>query len=371
MYRLIVIAALAAAITSIAGAQAPVAEWLFDEALDGWGATDPNSQLSSTSDANVVRDEDNGVLELSFTPAAGTIAGVAGQIPSGLAGARSLHCHLKASDQTIIMVVLVEGDGSSYNAGFTSLPDRWQEVALDFTEFSLGDDSADENGQLDPEEVQGIMIADVVAMLAMLSEQIPFIIAPDMSPRMLWVDDLWIGTDGVDPRWTQDEVDGLQSVQVDSFETAPLQWAALAGKGIEVAYDPERKAEGQLGLRVTYDLPPQKAFAMMTSLRGMPLDGMEVLRFSYISDVGTTLLVQVKELDESEYNAMVPLTAADEFDTVELALADMTLSDDSSDENGQLDMAQAKEIVIADVSAMTPTPVSLNTLWIDDVRFVK
>jgi hypothetical protein len=371
MRRLTLVAILVVALAHVAGAQAPVAEWLFDEAVDGWAATDPNSQLSSTTDANVVREDGNGVLELSFTPVAGTIAGVASQIPSGLAGARSLHCHVRSSDQTIVMVALVEGDGSNYSAGFTSLPDRWQEVALDLNEFNLGDDSTDENGQLDPEQVQGIMVADAVAMLAMLSQQIPFIIAPDMSPRMLWMDDMWIGTDGVDPRWSQSEVDGLPTVKVDSFESAPLQWATLAGKGIEVAYDPDRKAEGAFSLRVTYDLPPQKAFAMMTSLRGMPLDGMEVLRFSYISEVATTLLVQVKELDDSEYSGMVPLAAADDFGTAELALADMTLSDNSTDENGKLDMAQAKEIVVADISAMTPTPVTLNTLWIDDVQFVK
>jgi len=371
MCRLTLVVALVAAFVGVAGAQAPVAEWLFDGDVTGWSAIDPASQVSSTADANVIREEDNGVLELSFTPVVGTISGVMGQVPAGLAGAQSLRMHLKSTDQTIVMVALIEGDGSSYNTGFTSLPDRWQEIALDLDEFHLGDDSTDENGQLDPGQVQAIMVADMVAMLAMLAEQVPFIAAPDLSPRMLWLDDVWVDTEGVDPRWTETDLEGRKAVQVDSFESAPLQWATLGGEGIEVVYDSEWKTDGEYSLRITYDLPPMKVFGMMTGLRGLPLEGSQLLRFSYISEVSTTLLIEIKELDESKYNAMAQVKATDEFATYELALDQMVLADDSTDENGKLDMAQAKELLLADISAMGETPVTLNTIWFDDVRFAQ
>ena len=371
MSRLTLVAALVAAFVGVAGAQAPVAEWLFDGDVTGWSAIDPASQVSSTADANVVREEGNGVLELSFTPAVGTISGVMGQVPAGLAGAQSLRMHLKSTGQTIIMVALVEGDGSSYNTGFTSLPDRWQEIALDLDELQLGDDSTDENGQLDPGQVQAIMVADMVAMLAALAEQVPFVVTPDLSPRMLWLDDMSVDTEGVDPRWIETDVAGQKAVQIDSFESAPLQWVTLGGKGIETAYDAEWKTDGEYSLRVTYDLPPMKVFLMMTGLRGVPLEGSTLLRFSYLSEVSTTLLIEIKELDESKYQTMAQVTAADEFATYELALDQMVLADDSTDENGKLDIAQAKELLLADVSAMGETPVTLNTLWLDDVRFVQ
>ena len=240
-------------------------------------------------------------------------------------------------------------------------------MSLDLSDFTLGDDSTDENEQLDPDQVQAIMIADVVTMLAILADQIPFIIAPDMSPRMLWLDDLWVDVQGVDPRWVAFDVDGEKGVQVDSFESAPLQWMMLAGSGIEAAYDDELKAEGEFSMRVSYDLPPNKAFAMLTSLGGIPVAGTTGMRISLLSEVETTLLLEIEELDKSKYQTMIPLTTGDEFDTVELAWAEFTLSEDSTDENGQLDITQAKQILFADISAITEAPVALNTIWLDDL----
>ena len=368
MTRLIAVAGMLA-LTVVSVAQAPVAEWSFDEDVAGWDVADPTSQIVSTTDANVTREDGNGVLELSFTPDTATICAIVCATPAGLTDAKSLQFFARTTDQTVIMVALVEADGSSYNTGFTSLADRWQEVSLDLGEFNLGDDSADENGQLDPGQVNAIMVADAVTMFALLAEKIPFIIAPDMSPRMLWIDDFSIDDQGVDLRWKAFEADGEKGIQVDSFESAPLQWMVLAGKGIEAAYDDELKAEGEFSMRVAYDLPPNKAFAMLTSLAGIPLAGVTGLRMSLLSETETTLLLEIEEFDESKYQAMVPLTAGDDFDIVELALAEFTLGDDSQDENGQLDVTQVKQILIGDISALAQAPVALNTLWLDDIVF--
>jgi len=366
MRHLTLIAALLA-LAALAAAQAPVAEWSFDEDVTGWDVTDPASQITSTDDANVIREEDNGVLEFSFTPDKATMSAIVCGVPAGLTAARSIQFFAKTTDQTMVMVALVEADGSNYSTGFTSLVDRWQEVSFNLSGFTLGEDSTDENGQLDPEQVSAIMIGDVVTMLALLADQIPFIIAPDMSPRMLWIDDFWVDVQGVDPRWQAFDADGEKGVRVDSFESAPLQWMVMAGAGIEVAYDDELKAEGEFSMRVSYDLPPNKALAMLTSLGGVPRADMTGLRLSLLSETETTLLIEIEERDESKYQTMVPLPTGDEFDTVELALAEFTLSEDSEDENGQLDITQAKQILIADISVLTGAPVALNTIWLDDL----
>ena len=371
MGRLTLVVALAVAHSGIAGAQAPVAEWLFDGDVDGFACTDQTAQVTSTNDENVVREEDNGVLELSYTPRADGLQALLGQATGGLTGGSSLLGHIRTTAQTVILVALNEADGSSYNTTFSSLPGRWQEIALDFTEFALGDDSTDENGQLDPDQVETVVIADAVAMLATLAEQIPFLIAPDMSPRMLWLDDVRIDSEGVDPRWVEVSIDGADGVRVESFESAPLQWVCLAGEGIEVTYDQDRKAHGEYSLRLAYDLPPNKLFVAATGLTGVPLAGMTMLSVSYASEVATTLLVEIDEADGSKYNTMVPIDATDEFVALEIPLNDLGLADDSTDENGRLDMGQAKQLVVADFSVMAGNPVTVNTIWLDDVLFLE
>ena len=371
MRRPTLVAALAVALSGVAGAQPPVAEWLFDGDVDGFACTDQMAQVTSTDDENIVRENDNGVLEVSYIPLSDGLQALVGQVTGGLTGGNSLRGHIRTTAQTVILVGLVEADGSGYHASFTSLPGRWQEIALDFTEFTLGEDNTDENGQLDPDQVEAVVIADAVAMLATLAQQAPFLIAPDMSPRMLWLDDLRIDSEGMDARWVEANIDGVDGVRVDSFESAPLQWMCLAGQGVEVTYDQERKAHGEYSLRFAYALPPSKLFVAATHLTGIPLAGMKVLSVSYASEVATTLLFEIEETDGSKYNTMVPIGATDAFMPIEIPLDDLTLGDDSQDENGRLDMDQAKQFVVGDISAMTRNPVTLNTLWIDDVLFME
>jgi hypothetical protein len=364
---------LAAACMALGGAtvaQAPILQWSFDGDTGSWQTTDQTGHVLVTTDANVIRsDEGGGVLEHAYTPAIGQISALVSPIETGLPGGRSLHFWLRTTDYALVAAILAEADQSRYMATFYSLPDRWQEVALDFSEFELTDDTQDENGKLDPQQVQAIMLGDIISFLAQAAEQVPFILAPDLEGRMMWLDELVVSAEPLDPRWEQVEVEGARTVRVDGFETSPLHWFVLTGKGIEVDYDDELKAEGSLSLRVRYDLPAGKILGVLTGLRGVPLTGMNRLSVAVMSETPTLLLLELKEADESKYQTTFQLEALDEFETLEVSLADLALSDDSTDENGRLDVDQVKEMVIADVSAMAEMPVTVNTIWLDDVVF--
>ena len=351
-------------------APAALAQWTFDAEVGGWQSTDPAVPPTITADANVIRDEEaGGVLEYQYTPQMGGFAGISTPVQAGLGGGNSLRYWLKTTDYALIATVLTEVDGSTYTALMTSLPGAWQEVALSLAEFSLGDDSSDENGRLDPEQVTSVALADIVGFLAQAAMQETFIVAPEMGPRLLWLDDFQVTTETVQPRWQATEIEGRRAVRLDSFESSPLQWHVIAGKGIEVAYDQDHVAEGEFSLRITYDLPPGKLIGALTGLTEISLTGMTRLSLSVMSEMPTTLLVQLKERDESEYNTMFEMQAGDALQRVEIALADLALGDDSSDENGRLDLDQVTEMVVVDASLMTENPVQLNTLWIDDVVF--
>jgi len=278
---------------------------------------------------------------------------------------------MKTSDYALAMVLLAETDGSRYVAVFSSLPGHWQEVALGFDEFGLTDDTEDENGKLDPDQVAAIVFGDGIFLLAQLAKQLPFILAPDLGPRLMWLDDVSVDSETVPPRWEKTQIDGVPAVRLESFEGAPLQWLTLAGAGVEASYDKEHVADGDLSLRVVYNLPADKAFGLLTSPAGAPLAGMKRLRMSIVSKVPTVLLVELKEKDDSKYDTSVQLTGGDEFQPVNLALSGFKLADDSTDENGGLDIEQAKEFLIADISVLTQAPVTANTLWLDNIAFTE
>ena len=359
-----------ASLTVPSGAQEPVLVWSFNEDAGSWQSMDPTGHVLVTTDANVIRSEETGgVLEHAYTPAIGVISAMVSPIETGLTGGQSLHYWIKTTDYAMVATVLAENDGSRYLATFASLPDDWLEIALNMDEFALSGDTEDENDKLDPEQVQAVMLGDLTSFLAEVAQTIPFIVAPDLGPRMMWVDEFSVESEGVPPRWEETDIAGIRAVRVDGFESWPLQWFVLAGQGVEIAYDGERKAEGELSLRLKYDLPAGKAFGALTPLYGVPLTGMKNLSLAVMSEMPMLLLVELKEADESKYRTSIQIEALDDFNTLQVSLGELAVGDDSSDENGRLDMDQVIEMTLADISAMAEMPVTVNTLWIDDVVF--
>jgi hypothetical protein len=355
-------------------APAPVSllEWSFDVEVGGWQSSDPNSPPTITADPNVVRGEEGGaVLELAYTPALAEFTALVAPVETGLGGGKSLHYWLRTTDYSLLVTVVTEADGSEYAAIIASLPETWQEVALDLGAFGLGDDSSDENGRLDPDQIRSVAIVDATPFLAQAAAEETFIVAPDLGPRIMWLDDFSVSTQAIGPRWQSTQVDGRKAIRFESFEHTPLQWFILAGKGITVDYDPDRAADGDFSLRIAYDLPPGKLIGTMTGLTGVPLQGMKRLLMSVMSEESTILLVQLKEHDESEYNKMIELAPGDDLTRLEVPFDQLALGDDSTDENGQLDLDQIKELTIVDISLMTGTPVQVNTLWLDDIVFTE
>ncbi|MBM3473459.1 MAG: hypothetical protein FJX75_09340 [Armatimonadetes bacterium] len=368
--------ATAFALAATASAQLPapgaLALWTFDDGVGDLQSADPEVTLKTTQDANVTRGEGHGaVLEYSFVAAAGKLGGVFAPMQANVGAARTLRFWMRTSDPCIVLANLSETDGSAYHAGFVSLPDRWQEIALDVSEFQLGDDSTDENGRLDPDQIAGLGIVDATGFLAQLAASVPFLIAPELGPRIFWLDDLSLSSEPVPPRWSVTQVDGKRAVRLDSFESSPLQWLALAGKGTTVDYDRDYRAEGDFSLRLQYDLPPNKIVGIMTSPQGPDLRGMKHLRLWLMTEVATDVIVSLKERDESDYHQRLDLQPSDKLQLIDIDLSTMTLGDDSQDENGQFDLDQVKELSLADVSMLTGKPVSVNTLWIDDVVFTE
>jgi hypothetical protein len=363
------------AVPCLAQAPAPIPEaalhWSFDVDTEGWQSTDPKGSVTVTQDAAICRANGGGALQLAYTPGEAQFTAVMTPTEAGLGNGKSLHFWVRTSDYAVMLLFAGERDDSHYAVGFTSLPNTWQEVSLGLDDLQLGDDSQDENDRLDPDQITGVALADATGMLVKLAEAMPFIQAPDLGPRKLWLDDFSVTSTPTDPRWQETPLGGKPAILLDSFERSPLQWLMLCGKGADVTYDKEHKTAGDYSLRLQYALPEGKVFGAITPLGGVPLKGAQVLRLAAMSENPMTLFIELKEADDSKYQATAPLEAGGQLKTVELPLIGFKLADDSKDENGQLDADQLKELTLADLSVLTGAATAKNTLWLDEVGFLK
>ena len=373
MFRTAVVAlvTLSVWLAGSAQAQGTLAKWTFDEDMATWQSVDPAAKLQVTKDQPAVRIEGMGVAEYACEITAGKLAGLMTEVTADLAKAKSLRFWLRTSTPTVLILTLGEKDGSSYIAAFSSLPDVWQDISLDFSSFALSDDSQDENNLLDPGQIASLGLVDVSSFLVDLAAKAPFLIPPELGPRKLWLDDVSVDSEPVLPRWEAAEVGGLKGVRLESFESLPLQWLMISGGATKIAYDDQVHTHGNLSLRVTYDLPAGKLVGMLTGPATAPIAKALRLRLSVRSEAATTLMVGLKEKDGSQYNYPLPVAAGQELRVVDLPLTEFKLGDDSADENGKLDLGQVSEFSVSDMSGILGQPVGHNTLWLDDILFIE
>ncbi len=346
--------------------------WSFDVDTGGWQSTDPQATLSVTQEAAVCRPNGGGALQFAYTPGAAQFTAVMVPTEGGVGNGKSLHFWIRTSEYAMMMVLAGEGDESRYSANFTSLPNRWQEVSLALDRMQSTDDSKDKTVPLDPAKITGLALCDATGMMVKAAQQVPFLVAPDLGPRKLWLDDFSVTSSPAQPRWTETTIGGKPAVLLDSFERAPLEWLMLAGKGIEVDYDGEHKASGKYSLRVQYALPAGKIFGTITPLAGVPLKGARSLSLAIMSETAITLFVELKETNNAKYQTTVPLEAGEPFRTPNVPFDQFKLANDSPpDPDGRLDADQLKEMTLADLSAAAGNAAPANTLWLDDVAFLK
>lgn len=116
-------------------------------------------------------------------------------------------------------------------------------------------------------------------------------------------------------------------------------------------------------LRLRYTVTPKKLAGIIHPVDGLLGGG---IRLRAKTDTPTTLVVGCIERDGSSYMRTLQ-TRAGEWVRFEAAFNTLTLSDDSRDENGALDLEQVANVVIADAGGFMPTTGMDRTLWLDDI----
>ncbi|NPV49115.1 MAG: hypothetical protein HPY69_19400 [Armatimonadetes bacterium] len=370
MFRMGMLLALCVICLSLGWPQGGVVQWAFEGDTASWQSLDPAAHLSVTKEQAVARVAGASVAEYAYEIAAGKLSGVATEITADTAPARSVRLWLRTSVPTLCLLSLTERDGSNYMAAFSSLGQVWQDIALDFSEFQLSDDSQDENGLLDPGQVGGLGLIDASSFVLQMAANIPFLVPPEAGSRKFWLDDVALDSESVLPRWETVEVGGLKGVRLDSFEGLPLQWLMISGPAMAIGYDDQVKSHGNLSLRLQYNLPAGKLLGLLTSPGTAPVGTALRLRLGLRSAAQATLLIGLKEEDGSQYNYALPLAPGETLQSVDLPLTEFKLGDDSADEDGKLTLAEVKELQVTDLTAVANQAAQVNTLWLDDIVFL-
>ncbi|MBI3855509.1 MAG: CIA30 family protein [Planctomycetes bacterium] len=101
--------------------------------------------------------------------------------------ATTLDLAIKCSHDGTFIVTIEEKDGSRYNKKIDLLLGDWKSFSWPLTEFTLAEDSQDENGKLDADQIKQISIGDVTTLLGnggeadpvnLWLDQVLFVLAP-------------------------------------------------------------------------------------------------------------------------------------------------------------------------------------------------
>ena len=372
----------------------PRASYDFEDGAPVFTAISFNDgQISPDGGATVavVRDQvksGTGALSYSYKvePKVFRALTVGARLPAGTQSARFW---VKSTTQSVLMLALREEDGSNYQHAFHVPAHEWVQVTGNLDEFALAE-GTDENKKLDPDQVSSASFTDFAALLVSLNDDVAKAFPQIAGPRQFWLDDLQFGTERV-PQATGVVHSGMAgSYLVDNFETGVVQWLPVRAvfvaapsfellpqnTTLKVLTEAAAPGAGKLplepggkGLRYTYQRGDKEAYALVRSLERVDLARADRLRLSLNVSRKSLLLVQVKEKDDSEYQSLIMPDDSVGWRNLDLALTELTLGNDSKDENGKLDPGQIKDLSIMDASSFLNLPGGDTTLDVDAVSF--
>jgi hypothetical protein len=151
----------------------------FEETTEGWTGVPPPAgaeiSLSLTDDTAQAKAGKH-ALKARYRMEPRKLPGLVHPV-GGLAG-RGVRVWLKTDTAATLVLGLIERDGSAYMHVVQTLPGEWLRVEAPFTSFHLSEDSKDENGRLDLEQVGTLVIADAGGFMPGAGGE-----------RALWVDE--------------------------------------------------------------------------------------------------------------------------------------------------------------------------------------
>ncbi len=351
---------------SLAWAQLPA--WDFETGVQGWISLDKEAQLTVENAAEHVF-QGAGSLRFSFAArpvAPNELPGIVAVPVAGLSGAACLHLAIKSSVAGPVVLGFRERDESNYMLFSYLSADTWHVLDLPLAQFRLDENSQDENGHLDPEQIMALAIADVGYFLAeaMAQGKLPFHYERP-SQRVLWLDEVRLLSHipqrlSAPPR--------AEAKMLEDCDADTAYFMCLGGRSLRLSSVAEPAVRGQ-ALRLDYELPDKTLLALGLQLPAGVLQGFKGLSFAVRSSTPRQLLVLLEEEDRSRYVKLLEIAPGD-FATFEVFWTEATLSEDTRDPDEGLQPESIRTIIFADATSLIQQKDTATTLWLDEIMAV-
>jgi len=358
--------ALGAALVQAQSGTAPLIKHTFEESDGGWTAPPgSNGKVSITHDAAHVK-EGKGALQFDYTLKKGEFGFLVLPTPDGaLAKAKSIRFWVQCDSTAPLAVTLQEHEGGRYVAMFTVPKDRWQQVELSPSDFTLSEDQndpKDPDNKLDMDQVESVGVADAGQIFAQSdSPEVVQLFNLKMGPRTLYLDEFVVSEETLPNAFSAANAD----VRLDTFVRPQIGW--FAAGDVKLSTMTGKPLEGR-GLQADYHQAPGKIIGIVRKIPRGKLVGTDKLALDVASLKPAKLMVQVEEKDGGKYKTIVEIPGEKVVRNISVAFSDLKAANDSHDTNDKLDMDQINQLVIVDLSGPVDMADQDNTLWIGNLR---
>jgi len=340
-------------------AVAPNFDFEADAVPANWQATDAEARLAITHEAANVGGG-KGALEATYSW--GDRQGVVEVFAArnlAVPGGSVLSFRIRTSEPTSISFAVTEQDGSMYQGFLCQPAGAWSLVQARLPELQLMDNSQDEDGKLDVDQITEVSFQD----LANLGGELERALGWKTGEQKMWLDDVTIDDRAVAGRVTAQD----DTVVLDGFDTDAIFALPIRGAALEKA--PGAPATiGTQSLRMGYRLGGGRYVGFVAGIETADLAGMKSLSLQLKSEAAARVVVVLEERDGSKYETALRPTGDNQWQKVDLPLELMQLSDDTTDENGQLDTDQLRVlIVVVDTFDADVNPQGDGAVYLDDV----
>lgn len=305
------------------------------ESTEAWCTTAPEGSVTITRNRQNVR-SGTGALQLEWVATDGRLAMLSAS-PIHLHGRpRSLHLSVKVDEESPIMYGVREADGSSYQGYLYARAGVWEDVSVDLDELMLSEGSEDENGRLDVNEIDGIMVAD----LSNLGGEAGKSLGIKSGRQHMWLDDVEL-SERLAPHRSSRGRDG--ALIIDDFARPPIRCLPIGGPRLELVTT--RDGDDTSALRIGYDQSSYRWVGFVGAVGYLDLTDRTSICLRVRAAAPAPLIVVLEERDGSKYQVRHQLDPAKGWYSLELPFSKFKLDRQTRDENGRLDLDQLRVII--------------------------
>lgn len=333
----------------------------FEQDTGGWVSIAGAGKVSVTHD--VVFGKSTGSMLYEYTVAKGAMDALILPLAEGsLAKMRSVSFSLRSDYNTTIGVVLEEKEGGRYIALVAAKKDTWQMATLTPQDFILSDgpnDPKDPNGMLDLDKVAGIGLSDFKQFIAQADEGLITLFGVQTGAHKLYVGPFVAAETAVEmPK------PPAGAKLLDAFGRGYVSWLCVGNGSVQVsASNPVRSN----ALQMDYSVSPKTLAGIFRAIPAGLLASSKELSFQCAATIPTKIVFQLEERGGGKYNTVIELAGGSAAKEVTLAYSTFQEAQDSRDDNGKLDLAEVKQVLLLDISGLLEAKEQTNTLWVGPI----